>query len=101
KRALYEYHIEGVKVTIPFCLAVLNQSEFVKGTFSTKFVELYWDKLQQEQEAADVIDVIAAAIAYHRDMKKQHQITPTEKNGSLNQISPWKIRALNEMTRMK
>ena len=39
KRALYEYLIEGVKTTIPFHLAVLHDKDFLKGNFTTAFIE--------------------------------------------------------------
>ena len=39
KGALKEYLIEGVKTTIPFHLAVLHNKNFVKGRFTTSFIE--------------------------------------------------------------
>lgn len=39
KRALEEYIIEGIKTTIPFHLQVLNNGDFQKGEYSTKFIE--------------------------------------------------------------
>ena len=39
KRALEEYIIEGIKTTIPFHLKVLNNGDFQRGEYSTKFVE--------------------------------------------------------------
>lgn len=39
KRALEEYIIEGTKTTIPFHLKVLNNGDFQKGEYSTKFIE--------------------------------------------------------------
>ena len=39
KRALEEYVIEGIKTTIPFHLKVLNNGDFQKGDYSTKFIE--------------------------------------------------------------
>ena len=39
KRALEEYVIEGIKTTIPFHLKVLNNGDFQKGEYSTKFIE--------------------------------------------------------------
>jgi acetyl-CoA carboxylase biotin carboxylase subunit len=39
KRALGEYIIEGVKTTIPFHQKLMEDENFVKGNFTTKFME--------------------------------------------------------------
>ena len=39
KRALGEYIIEGVKTTIPFHQKLMEDSDFIKGNFTTKFME--------------------------------------------------------------
>ncbi len=39
KRALEEFVIDGIKTTIPFHLALLEDEEFKKGNFTTKFLE--------------------------------------------------------------
>lgn len=39
KRALEEFVIDGVKTTIPFHIALLNNREFIAGNFTTKFLE--------------------------------------------------------------
>src|ERR1044071_9954922 len=41
-RALSEYVIEGVKTTIPFHLKLMQNEEFKKGNYTTKFLET-WD----------------------------------------------------------
>ncbi len=41
KRALEEFVIEGVKTTIPFHLKLLNDENFVKGKYTTKFMETF------------------------------------------------------------
>jgi acetyl-CoA carboxylase biotin carboxylase subunit len=38
KRALQEYRITGLKTTIPFCLAVMNDPDFIRGEYHTGFV---------------------------------------------------------------
>ena len=40
-RALSEYVIEGVKTTIPFHLQLMNNEDFRKGNFTTKFLETF------------------------------------------------------------
>ncbi len=39
KRALEEFVIEGIKTTIPFHLKLLEDENFVKGKYTTKFLE--------------------------------------------------------------
>lgn len=41
KRALEEFVIDGVKTTIPFHLALLENPQFKKGNFTTKFLETF------------------------------------------------------------
>ena len=40
-RALSEYVIEGIKTTIPFHLQLMQDEEFRKGNFTTKFLETF------------------------------------------------------------
>jgi acetyl-CoA carboxylase biotin carboxylase subunit len=41
KRALSEFVVEGVKTTIPFHLALMDNEEFKAGNFTTKFLETF------------------------------------------------------------
>jgi acetyl-CoA carboxylase biotin carboxylase subunit len=41
KRALDEYIIEGVKTTIPFHQKLMENEDFKKGNFTTKFMETF------------------------------------------------------------
>jgi len=43
-RALSEYVIEGVKTTIPFHLQLMQNEDFRKGNFTTKFLETFMMK---------------------------------------------------------
>ncbi|MBU4418539.1 MAG: acetyl-CoA carboxylase biotin carboxylase subunit, partial [Candidatus Omnitrophica bacterium] len=47
RRALGEFIVEGIKTTIPFHLRVLDNPDFQKGEYSTKFIE---EKLIKEQK---------------------------------------------------
>ena len=40
-RALIEYVIEGIKTTIPFHLRLMQNEEFRKGNYTTKFLESF------------------------------------------------------------
>lgn len=41
KRALEEYIIEGIQTTIPFHLKLMDDEQFKKGNFTTKFMETF------------------------------------------------------------
>jgi acetyl-CoA carboxylase biotin carboxylase subunit len=40
-RALEEFVIEGIKTTIPFHQKLMNDPEFIKGNYNTKFLETF------------------------------------------------------------
>ena len=40
-RALTEFVIEGVKTTIPFHLKLMKDENFIKGNYTTKFLETF------------------------------------------------------------
>jgi len=39
KRALEEFYIAGIKTTIPFHLKLMKDENFIKGNYTTKFLE--------------------------------------------------------------
>ena len=39
KRALKEFIIEGVETTIPFHIKIMNDKNFIKGNFTTNFMD--------------------------------------------------------------
>ncbi|MCR9083430.1 MAG: acetyl-CoA carboxylase biotin carboxylase subunit, partial [Cyclobacteriaceae bacterium] len=41
KRALEEFVIDGIKTTIPFHIALLENEQFKEGNFTTKFLETF------------------------------------------------------------
>ena len=41
KRALKEFIIEGIETTIPFHIKIMNDKNFVKGNFTTKFMDTF------------------------------------------------------------
>jgi acetyl-CoA carboxylase, biotin carboxylase subunit len=41
RRALSEFVVEGVKTTIPFHLRLMNDPDFIKGNYTTKFLETF------------------------------------------------------------
>jgi acetyl-CoA carboxylase biotin carboxylase subunit len=62
RRALREYHIEGIQTNISFFLEILNDPDFRKGNFDTGFIDRWLEKRQVEPGPSDV-DLDFAAIA--------------------------------------
>ena len=41
KRALEEFYIDGIKTTIPFHLRLMSHPDYIKGNYTTKFMESF------------------------------------------------------------
>jgi acetyl-CoA carboxylase biotin carboxylase subunit len=41
RRALEQFVVEGVKTTIPLHRAILNNERFIRGDFSTRFMDTF------------------------------------------------------------
>ena len=51
KRALSEFYVEGIKTTIPFHRQLMENEDFIKGNYTTKFMEDFMlDKAYSEIE---------------------------------------------------
>lgn len=73
RRALLEYHIVGIKTTIPFFLRILQHPDFVKGNYNTHFIE----KLEKEEKKSDVeIEDLSAIVAYLKMEEKAKNSLP-------------------------
>ncbi len=90
-RALMEYHINGVKTTIPFCLAVMENEKFRSGDFDTHFVEQEFSGDYLEETGKPLESIIAAgALLYHLRISQQGKIA--ESLTSTAKTNPWKVR---------
>lgn len=68
-KGLEEYHIAGVKTTIPFCKSVLQNVEFLAGDFSTGYVGEHWrDPLPIYSSEIERI-AVAAAIKIRQEIE--------------------------------
>lgn len=83
-KALRQFHVKGVKTTIPFCKAVLHNPMFRSGYFDTSFVETALESLvyREPQE-----EFLAALLAVYQHT---HNITPVESDEI--QIDPWVLK---------
>jgi propionyl-CoA carboxylase alpha chain len=61
--AIRNYHIAGIETTLPFCAFVLNHSEFRNGTFTTKFVDKYFNSEKLLPPLSEDEAFAAAAVA--------------------------------------
>ena len=59
KNAIENYHIKGVKTTLPFGTFVLNHAAFTTGNFDTKFVENYYHPEKTNQKELSLAAIIA------------------------------------------
>ncbi len=77
--AIDQYHVEGVKTTLPFGKFVFQHEAFRSGNFDTHFVKKYYSpeklKTEIEEEAK-----LAAMIALRRYLKDDEQVRLPENN---------------------
>jgi acetyl-CoA carboxylase biotin carboxylase subunit len=94
--ALREYLIDGIKTTIPFHLAVLHNKNFVKGKFTTSFIEKndilksvkkYHSKKRKELANGQKVIIVTTAAAKYME----------KKNKSYNKPNAWVMSGRQEL----
>jgi acetyl-CoA carboxylase, biotin carboxylase subunit len=100
RRALAEYHVGGIRTTIPFFLAVLDDGEFRRGEIDTGYIARFFERRQaagpsanEESGAAELSDeqlaaAFVAALSYAREERSR------QANGSSvarESASKWKL----------
>jgi acetyl/propionyl-CoA carboxylase alpha subunit len=71
-RALFEFHIEGIESSIPFCLMVFRHESLQKGKYSTHTLDSIKDELLKKLTVYDKAQILAArigAVQLHNDSK--------------------------------
>lgn len=58
--ALDNYHIAGLRTTIPFCRDVMDSQAFAEGKYSTKYIDEHWDPSVVQKNTT----VVAAAATF-------------------------------------
>lgn len=91
-RALQEFRIEGVTTSIPFCQWVLQHHAFLNGSFTTRFIEQYFNASELDQSIPEEILNIGVLVAknWFQSPSGHEKILP-QKNSS----SRWKNRLRN------
>jgi len=71
KKAIDNYHIEGVQTTLPFGSFVFNHESFLSGNFDTHFVKKYYalDTIKSQQKEEEKIAALVAIKQYIEDKK--------------------------------
>jgi pyruvate carboxylase subunit A len=69
--AIQNYHIEGIKTTLPFGSFVCEHDAFRSGNFNTHFVKKYYspEALKKKQEEEAKIAALIAVKQYLKDLK--------------------------------
>lgn len=69
KSAIESYEVEGVETTLPFGMFVMEHDAFLKGDYSTKFVNQYFT--EKEIAESEKLDHIVAALMAEYQHKKE------------------------------
>jgi acetyl-CoA carboxylase biotin carboxylase subunit len=56
RRALDTMVIQGIKTTGPLHRRIMDQPDFINGRFSTKWLEVFLEELEQERIAAKAVE---------------------------------------------
>lgn len=82
RRALKHFQVKGIKTTVPFCKAVLENEKFVNGDYNTSFIDSQPPKnlIYKEKEE----NFMAALLAVYLYSKESNPSVTPETN-----IDPW------------
>jgi acetyl-CoA carboxylase biotin carboxylase subunit len=87
KAALKKLWIKGLKTTIPFCKAVLNNSNFKKGKYDTSFLVKEMKIHYYQDKDAEILAAYFATYDFARNLKEdESKIVDFEKGKN---ITPW------------
>jgi len=67
KRALSEYHIYGIKTTIPFFKRILQHPNFISGDYNTHFIANLENVTEDQDPKEKTVALIAAGIKSYRE----------------------------------
>jgi acetyl-CoA carboxylase biotin carboxylase subunit len=88
RRALREYHIQGIPTTIPFHRQVLVEPDFLAGAVDTTYLDRHFpDRPHAWSEAERTVAVVAAAVHASRRLSAAPPSTPGPG------ASPWVLAA--------
>lgn len=79
--ALHQFHVQGIKTTIPFCKAVLHHPLFQSGNFDTSFIEKEMESTVYSEPEDEMIAALLAVYTH------THETKPPVESGAA--IDPW------------
>ncbi len=79
--SLQQFHVKGIKTTIPFCKAVLHNKDFCSGNFDTSFIETKLESTVYREENEEMLAALMAVYTH------THETTPV--TGPETGIDPW------------
>ncbi|PZX19212.1 acetyl-CoA carboxylase biotin carboxylase subunit [Breznakibacter xylanolyticus] len=82
--ALQQLHIKGVKTTIPFCKAVMDNKLFKSGNYNTSLIEEQMTDLVYREEDEEILATLLAISHYTRE----HEQVSSE----MGSIDPWVLK---------
>lgn len=85
-KALNQFRIKGLKSTVPFFKAVLNNKNFQKGNFTTDFIETELSQLYYTDENEELLAALISTIDYHSEIVSLNETVDYEKSKI---ISAW------------
>ena len=95
RRALDEYHVEGIKTTLPFFRAIVKDEEFTAGNLDTGFIARFQERAAREkgsgsseQEENKLRDLALLAAAYHYRKRQRESVVSAAGN---QDESKWKL----------
>jgi len=88
KRALSEYQVGGIRTTIPFFQAVLDDPEFRNAEIDTDYLARFMQRPKSESFRQQNDELVAAAIVASIDFTKNSRMTPKTPDDS---VSKWKM----------
>jgi len=86
-QALKKLWIKGLKTTIPFCNAVLNNSNFKKGIYDTSFLQEEMKIHYFQDKDAEMLAAFFATYDFARSLKEEECKTLDFEKGK--NINPW------------
>jgi acetyl-CoA carboxylase biotin carboxylase subunit len=97
--ALREYHVGGIKTTIPFFREIMADSGFRRGEIDTGFIPRWFARRQSEKATAvssaedEAVAVLAAGLHFLKDGGRANQAVPARNS------SAWKTAGKQSMVR--
>jgi acetyl-CoA carboxylase, biotin carboxylase subunit len=91
KRALSEYHVGGIRTTIPFFQAVLDDEGFQRGDIDTGYIARFLERKKAQPPADQQNERIVAALVAAFDFTERAKLATDPTNASPTRVSKWKL----------